>query len=87
MGCRLWGHTESDTTGATQQQQQQQQQHSEAKETHGSGTEVEMAESSVIKISYILMQHFKYVAIVNVLVNLLIVNAKISILNIIIPHL
>ena len=26
MGCRLWGHTESDTTEATQQQQQQQQQ-------------------------------------------------------------
>ena len=25
-GCRLWGHTESDTTEATQQQQQQQQQ-------------------------------------------------------------
>ena len=23
-GCRLWGHTESDTTEATQQQQQQQ---------------------------------------------------------------
>ena len=23
MGCRLWGHTESDTTEATQQQQQQ----------------------------------------------------------------
>ena len=22
MGCRLWGHTESDTTEATQQQQQ-----------------------------------------------------------------
>lgn len=33
------------------------------------------------------MQHFKYVAIVSVLVNLLIVDAKISILNIIIPHL
>ena len=26
MGCRLWGHTESDTTEVTQQQQQQQQQ-------------------------------------------------------------
>ena len=26
VGCRLWGHTESDTTEATQQQQQQQQQ-------------------------------------------------------------
>ena len=26
MGYRLWGHTESDTTEATQQQQQQQQQ-------------------------------------------------------------
>ena len=25
VGCRLWGRTESDTTGATQQQQQQQQ--------------------------------------------------------------
>ena len=25
MGCRLWGHTESDTTGATQQQQQSRQ--------------------------------------------------------------
>ena len=25
MGCRLWGHTESDTTEVTQQQQQQQQ--------------------------------------------------------------
>ena len=25
VGCRLWGHTESDTTEATQQQQQQQQ--------------------------------------------------------------
>ena len=25
VGCRLWGHTESDTTKATQQQQQQQQ--------------------------------------------------------------
>ena len=24
MGCCLWGHTESDTTEATQQQQQQQ---------------------------------------------------------------
>ena len=24
VGCRLWGHTESDTTEATQQQQQQQ---------------------------------------------------------------
>ena len=24
MGCRLWGHTESDTTEATQQQQPQQ---------------------------------------------------------------
>ena len=24
MGCRLWGHTESDMTEATQQQQQQQ---------------------------------------------------------------
>ena len=24
MGCRLWGHTELDTTEATQQQQQQQ---------------------------------------------------------------
>ena len=24
MGCRLWGHTESDTTEVTQQQQQQQ---------------------------------------------------------------
>ena len=23
MGCRLWGHTESDTTEATQQQQQE----------------------------------------------------------------
>ena len=23
VGCRLWGHTESDTTEATQQQQQQ----------------------------------------------------------------
>ena len=23
MGCHLWGHTESDTTEATQQQQQQ----------------------------------------------------------------
>ena len=23
MGCRLWGHTESDTTEVTQQQQQQ----------------------------------------------------------------
>lgn len=33
------------------------------------------------------MQHFKYIAIVNVLVNLLIVDTKISILNIIIPHL
>lgn len=32
------------------------------------------------------MQHFKYIAIVNVLVNLLIVDTKISILNII-PHL
>ena len=28
MGCCLWGHTESDTTEATQQQQQQQQQNS-----------------------------------------------------------
>ena len=28
MGCRLWGHTESDMTEATQQQQQQQQQQS-----------------------------------------------------------
>ena len=27
VGCRLWGHTESDTTDAMQQQQQQQQQH------------------------------------------------------------
>ena len=26
VGCRLWGHTESDTTEVTQQQQQQQQQ-------------------------------------------------------------
>ena len=26
VGCRLWGHTESNTTEATQQQQQQQQQ-------------------------------------------------------------
>ena len=26
VGCHLWGHTESDTTEATQQQQQQQQQ-------------------------------------------------------------
>ena len=26
MGCRLWGHTKSDTTEVTQQQQQQQQQ-------------------------------------------------------------
>ena len=26
MGCCLWGHTELDTTEATQQQQQQQQQ-------------------------------------------------------------
>ena len=26
VGCRVWGRTESDTTGATQQQQQQQQQ-------------------------------------------------------------
>ena len=26
MGCRLWGHTESDRTEATEQQQQQQQQ-------------------------------------------------------------
>ena len=26
VGCSLWGHTESDTTEATQQQQQQQQQ-------------------------------------------------------------
>ena len=26
MGCRLWGHTKSDMTEATQQQQQQQQQ-------------------------------------------------------------
>ena len=26
VGCRLWGRTASDTTGATQQQQQQQQQ-------------------------------------------------------------
>ena len=26
VGCRLWGHTESDTTEATYQQQQQQQQ-------------------------------------------------------------
>ena len=26
VGCRLWGHTESDTAEATQQQQQQQQQ-------------------------------------------------------------
>ena len=25
VGCRLWGHTESDTTEVTQQQQQQQQ--------------------------------------------------------------
>ena len=25
MGCRLWGHTESDMSEATQQQQQQQQ--------------------------------------------------------------
>ena len=25
VGCHLWGHTESDTTKATQQQQQQQQ--------------------------------------------------------------
>ena len=34
MGCRLWGHTESDTTEATWQQQQQQQQHgSDSKET------------------------------------------------------
>ena len=24
MGCRLWGHTESDMTEATEQQQQQQ---------------------------------------------------------------
>ena len=24
VGCRLWGHTESETTEATQQQQQQQ---------------------------------------------------------------
>ena len=29
VGCRLWGHTESDTTEATQQQQQQQQSHPE----------------------------------------------------------
>jgi len=26
VGCRSWGHTESDTTEVTQQQQQQQQQ-------------------------------------------------------------
>ena len=26
VGCHLWGHTESDTTKATQQQEQQQQQ-------------------------------------------------------------
>ena len=26
MGCRLWGHTQSDTTEVTQQQQQKQQQ-------------------------------------------------------------
>ena len=25
LGCHLWGHTESDTTEATEQQQQQQQ--------------------------------------------------------------
>ena len=25
LGCRLWGHTESDTTEVTQQQQQQQE--------------------------------------------------------------
>ena len=32
VGCRLWGHTESDMTEATQQQQQQQQaQHSKVK--------------------------------------------------------
>ena len=28
VGCRLWGHTESDITEVTLQQQQQQQQHS-----------------------------------------------------------
>ena len=27
VGCRVWGHTESDTTEATQQQQQQQSHH------------------------------------------------------------
>ena len=27
VGCCLWGHTESDTTEATQQQQQQHRQH------------------------------------------------------------
>ena len=32
VGCHLWGHTESDTTEATQQQQQQQQQ--QQKEKH-----------------------------------------------------
>ena len=36
LGCRLWGHTELDTTEATQQQQQQQQ-HSE-NEDHGIGS-------------------------------------------------
>ena len=31
MGCRLWGHTELDTTEVTQQQQQQQQQQQSVK--------------------------------------------------------
>ena len=31
VGCRLWGHTESDTTEVTQQQQQQQMKKRERK--------------------------------------------------------
>ena len=34
VGCRLWGHTESDMTEGTQQQQQQQQQQQKACQTY-----------------------------------------------------
>ena len=43
VGCCLWGHTESDTTEATQQQQQQQQSNADVSDEGGDNSDVSHA--------------------------------------------
>ena len=55
VGCRLWGHTESDTTKATQQQQQQQQ--ASLSFTISLSLHKLMSIESVMPFSYLILCH------------------------------